>query len=138
MFKPWVVSCVFGEEPGCVYPSIVTGLVITGSAVAGTIVWTPEPTMLKAIVSAPAAALASRIAWRSDPAPASSMLVTVNVAADKDPASKASTAAVPRRRIMDSPFCGREDIPRAGVIPSAGPAGRLPVGPFVTGARMSS
>ena len=41
---------------------------MSGSSVTSEIVWTPEPTMLKAIVSAPAAVLASRIAWRSDPA----------------------------------------------------------------------
>ncbi len=45
--------------------------------VAGVIVWTPEPTMLKAIVSAPGLALASRIAWRSVPAPESAVEVTV-------------------------------------------------------------
>ncbi len=37
--------------------------------------------MLNAIVSRPAAALASRIAWRSVPGPESFVLVTVNVAA---------------------------------------------------------
>jgi len=42
----------------------------------------PAPVTLKAIVSAPAAALASVIAWRSDPAPESLVLVTVKVAAE--------------------------------------------------------
>ena len=42
---------------------------------------TPEPAMLNAIVSAPGLALASRIAWRSEPAPASAVDVTVYVAA---------------------------------------------------------
>ncbi len=37
--------------------------------------------MLKSIVSTPVAALASRIAWRSEPRPESVVLVTVNVAA---------------------------------------------------------
>ena len=58
--------------------------------------------MLKAIVSAPAAALASRIAWRSDPAPESSVFVTVYVVAESDPASKARAAAVPMCRIKAS------------------------------------
>jgi len=35
----------------------------------------------KVMVSAPAAALASRIAWRNDPVPLSFRFVTVNVAA---------------------------------------------------------
>ena len=39
-------------------------------------------------VSAPAAAFASRIAWRNDPAPASAVFVTVNVAADSGAARK--------------------------------------------------
>ena len=37
----------------------------------------PVPTMLKAIVSAPGLALASRIAWRRVPAPESAVEVTV-------------------------------------------------------------
>ena len=40
---------------------------------------TPEPLMLKVIVSAPGFAFASRIAWRSDPAPESFVFVTVYV-----------------------------------------------------------
>ena len=58
-----------------------------GSCDAGAIVQTPEPSQpapetLNAIVSAPAAAFASVIAWRSEPAPESLVLVTVKVAAD--------------------------------------------------------
>ena len=42
----------------------------------------PAPETLKTIVSAtPGVALASMIAWRSDPAPVSAVLVTVKVAA---------------------------------------------------------
>jgi hypothetical protein len=51
--------------------------VITGSAVSGVIVWTPLPGTSKAIVSAPALVLASRIACRRDPAPLSAVVVTV-------------------------------------------------------------
>ena len=60
---------------------------------SGWIVWTPEPEMLKAIMSRPAFPLASRIAWRSDPAPLSLVLVTVNVAAYSDPASATNPTA---------------------------------------------
>ena len=56
---------------------MVTASVIAGSGVAGTMVCTPEPMMLKAIVSAPGLASASRIAWRRVPAPVSAVEVTV-------------------------------------------------------------
>ena len=57
---------------------------ITGSAVVGAIVQTPEPLhpapdTLNAIVSEPALLLACVIASRSDPAPESVVLVTVKV-----------------------------------------------------------
>ena len=55
----------------------MTGSVIAGSADVGEIVWTPEPVTLNAIVSGPEFALASRIAWRSVPAPESAVDVTV-------------------------------------------------------------
>ena len=47
---------VFGDEPGCVYPSMTTGLEIVGSTDAVVIVQTPEPSQpapdtLNAIVS---------------------------------------------------------------------------------------
>ena len=54
--------------------------------------------MLKAIVSAPAFALASRIAWRSDPAPESLVLVTVKVAPGQSAAARPKTRpAIPTR-----------------------------------------
>src|ERR1041385_1930300 len=49
--------------------------------VDGMIVCTPLPGMLKVMVSAPGFEFADRIAWRSDPAPLSFVLMTVNVAA---------------------------------------------------------
>src|SRR5262245_46104107 len=61
---------------------MMTGEVIVGSAVGTSIVCTPLPAMLKAIVSVPPLALASVIAWRSDPAPLSVVLVTVYVVAE--------------------------------------------------------
>ena len=73
----WSGAFVLALDPDCVYPSTVTGPVICGSALAGEMVWTPEPTIAKPIVSAPPAALASRIAWRREPAPLSAVVVTV-------------------------------------------------------------
>src|SRR6185503_11817720 len=70
-------------NPGCVVPSIVTGLVIGGSADAGVIVNGAAPGMLKTILSAPGLALASMIARRSDPDPAAALsvlLVTMKTA----------------------------------------------------------
>src|SRR5262245_29504690 len=57
---------------------------MNGSWVTGVIVWTPAPGMSKTIVSAPAIAFASMIACRSEPAPKSSVLMTVNVAPDTE------------------------------------------------------
>ena len=81
-------------KPGCVEPSIVTGSVRIGSALAGTMANGPDA-MLNAIVSAPAPALASSIAWRSEPAPALLVLVTVKVAerAPTGTAIKATTSS---------------------------------------------
>ena len=69
-------------NPTAVVPSIVTPVVSLsgGSAVAGEMTCAPPPAMLNWMTSAPGAALASRIAWRSVPAPASAVLVTPNVA----------------------------------------------------------
>ncbi len=58
---------------------MVTCSVIVGSADAGVIVWTPVPGILNVIVSALRFAFASRIACRSEPAPASLVLLTTNV-----------------------------------------------------------
>src|SRR3979490_732846 len=89
------IESVFALDPGCVYPSMTTGSVRLGRADVGLIVQTvgvpvqPVPVMLNAMVSVtPTLALESRIAWRSDPAPESEVLVTVRVAAQRD-----STAA---------------------------------------------
>src|ERR1700719_3380854 len=60
------------------------------------------------MMSAPAAAFALRIAWRSDPAPESAVVVTMNVAALSDVAKSAErTANPPRIRIR----------PRANISP---------------------
>src|SRR6476659_3955031 len=76
-----------------------TGLWIRGRLVAGEIVQTPlplqpEPETLNAIVSSPAFALASVIACRSEPAPVSAVVVTVNVAPYSDVAPRSSSAAL--------------------------------------------
>ena len=52
--------------PGWVSPSIATGPVMAGSGLSGRIVLTPPPGILKAMVSAPAAALAALMASRSE------------------------------------------------------------------------
>ena len=54
---------------------------IGGSALASVMVCTPDPEMPKAMTFAPPAVFASAIASRSEPAPASLVLVTKNVAA---------------------------------------------------------
>jgi hypothetical protein len=55
-------------------------VIVIGLATA--IVWTPAPGMLNAISSSPGLPFASRTAWRSEPAPESAVVVTVNVVAD--------------------------------------------------------
>src|SRR5262245_37066 len=56
---------------------MMTGSVMAGRADGGLVGRTPGAGMLKAIVSAPGAALAQMIAWRSEPRPESSVLMTV-------------------------------------------------------------
>src|SRR6516165_464157 len=66
-----------------------TEVVIGGRGVWGSIVWTPAPRMVKAIVTGPAVkVLASRIAWRSEPGPLSAVVVTT-----KTPSVSTSCAA---------------------------------------------
>src|SRR5437660_5681307 len=60
---------------------MITGSVIAGNAEAGLIVWTPPAEKLKVIVSIPGLPLASMMAWRSDPVPASFVLETTKVEA---------------------------------------------------------
>src|SRR6187551_3925591 len=62
-------------------------MTIVGRSVAGKIVCTPPPGMLNSIVCGPATAFAAVIACRNEPAPESSVLVTVKVA----PGRKAET-----------------------------------------------
>ena len=56
---------------------MITVSVMVGSALSMLIVCTPVPEILKMMLSVPAAALASRIAWRNEPAPESFVLMTV-------------------------------------------------------------
>ena len=58
-------------SPSAIRMTAWVGAVMAGSALNGTIVCTPAAGMLKAIVSAPAFPLASRIACRNEPAPTS-------------------------------------------------------------------
>ena len=69
------------------------GLVIFGNAEEGCMVWTPEPDMLKAIVSKPALALALSMACLREPEPLSFVFVTVYVA------EKQMLRLIPRRII---------------------------------------
>jgi hypothetical protein len=80
------------EKPGAVRPSITRGSVITGSVLFSLIV----PVTPNAIVSAPGLPFAEVIASRSEPAPASSVFVTRNVAAR---APEAEPAAAPNDQI---------------------------------------
>ena len=89
----WISICGVPAKPGCVVPSIVrpASTLTLGRLLARAIVCGPVPGMLNAIVCGPAAPLASVSAWRSDPAPASAMVVTVYVVAES-----AATQAKPR------------------------------------------
>src|ERR1051325_1234988 len=66
-------------KPGWVVPSMMTASVIEGNAEPGVMVCAPVP-IWKLMVSTPLVALASRMAWRSEPAPLSLVVVTTNVA----------------------------------------------------------
>src|ERR1044071_313489 len=81
---------------------MVTVSVTTGSGERGLMVWTPAPGMLKVMLSTPAVAFASRMAWRREPAPASFVFVTTKPAActrltsakpHRSPASTSSTSS---------------------------------------------
>jgi hypothetical protein len=96
--------------------------VISGRPEAGWIVWTPVPGMLNAIVSAPTAALASRMAWRSEPGPELSALMTVNVAAEATAEARDRTSArddafrlppycKPNVLVMNTAICPRVLVP---------------------------
>jgi hypothetical protein len=79
---------VLTHDPGCVYPSIVTGPVIAGRGVVGEMVLTPDPEMLNLIMSGPEWEFAFRIACRSEPEPELFVFVTVYV--DEPPATSFS------------------------------------------------
>ncbi len=116
---------------------MVTGPVIAGKAETGEMVCTPGPGMSKPTVAAPAAALASSIAWRKEPAPELSVLVTVNCAAwagladSKTPAAIIATSSNPRAETL--PAAGFPILARNALIsitfsaPSVGGAGVAPL-----------
>ena len=71
-------ASVLVDEPGCENPSMRTMSVMAGSAFVGKKVCGPAPGTLKTMRSpALKAELASRMAWRSEPAPESFVLITV-------------------------------------------------------------
>ena len=91
--RPAALSVTTGAvtKPGAERPSIVTGPVMPGSADRREIV----PATLKSISSAPGAALACKMADRSDPAPASARLVTENVASSARGSSGSNPGPTP-------------------------------------------
>ena len=88
MWNAWTPVMVSAPVPG---PVIVRPSVIVGRSDARTIE-SARPGA-KSIVSLPAAAFASMIAWRSEPAPLSLVLRTVNVAAPAGAARRAAANA---------------------------------------------
>ena len=71
---------------------MTTASLMSGNGVIGWIVKGGMPRMLKAIVSEPGLALASRIACLREPGPLSLVLVTANVAAAASGGAAASIA----------------------------------------------
>ena len=94
--------------PGCVVASSDTCSVIGGSGDAGEMVCAPEPGIANVIASAPGFAFASRMAWRSEPTPPSSMFVTTKLAAFALMAGRNSSPAIRDRQSRTLHACGRE------------------------------
>ena len=125
------------EKPGCVVPSTTTGSVTAGSAVSRTIGGGGEPPMEKEMMSGPMAALASRIACRSDPGPLSSELVTTKVVTAWTGRRMGRPATVARAVHAPTRIWGHRDRRRVrlmgrlglGRSPAAGRAGRTPSSP---------
>src|SRR5438034_10579693 len=67
--------------------------------------------MLKVIVSAPAVLFASVIAWRSEPAPLSFVLITVKMAALDEPTANKSSRMGQRKRGIMPPFLAAAEAP---------------------------
>jgi hypothetical protein len=65
------------------------------------VLW-PEPGILKLIVSVPALLFASVMAWRSEPAPESFVLITVKVAALAILSPQPATSAARSVRLIPS------------------------------------
>src|SRR6516164_5594320 len=92
---------------------------VTGvSGDAGWITWTPEPAILKVIMSAPWLAFAFRIAWRSVFAPESAVEVTKKTDGSRRPSSSSSAG---RQRAGQGRLAVRRPLGR-------GCGRRLPVG----------
>src|SRR5512135_719067 len=73
---------------------MVTSSVTPGRALAGWMSHGPGAGRSKVIVSAPGFALASRIAWRSDPGPESAVVVTAKVVGAAPAGVATSTGSV--------------------------------------------
>jgi hypothetical protein len=144
---------VFARAPACVYPSMVTALMMFGSANAGAIVQTPVPTtqpgsvaagIANTIVSRPAvpaphsparapdavsvfaAVIASRSVHLPSLAAVSAALLTVIVAARAAAGARSSAAQAAKVK----PKCGRWDdftsTTRRGTFMCSSPVVRLP------------
>jgi hypothetical protein len=78
----------------------MTGRMIAGKAEVGAIVCTPPSPMLKAMLFWSGVVFESRIACRSDPAPLSSVLVTMNV----ESSSRSSSGSMRGRNLRVGHF----------------------------------
>jgi hypothetical protein len=104
---------------------MMTGDVIVGRPDGTSMVCTPLPGMLKVIVSVPAAVLASVMAWRSDPAPLSAVLVTVYVVAVAPAAQSDRIKAIraERTRSASDLMVFPRSLRATGMTPASSPTG---------------
>jgi hypothetical protein len=105
--SPTVVVPLSSTRPAgdCVVPSRTIVVEIAGRLVAGAICGTPAVGIANVMVSAPASAFASMMAWRSEPAPESAVVFTTNVAALAVVATTTSASTMrhcPGRDIWDA------------------------------------
>src|ERR1043166_8923891 len=81
---------------------MITGVVAFGKGLAGAIENGAAPGILKTITSVSPSLLASRMAWRNEPAPLSFVVVTLKVAASSElrPVKSHSVSAIVHRSLM--------------------------------------
>src|ERR1051326_951492 len=88
-------------KPGWVVPSMVNGFVIAGNGLTGIMVRVVF-VMAKEMVLGPAAALASRMAWRSEPLPLSLVVTTLKGAVRPDVTTPTRVKTQQKARIFIS------------------------------------